>query len=66
MENNYGEIKVVLSNKLVCSTGISAGQYEFPFAVQIPADLINREILYQQILMLSYEMLLVSNAKQSM
>ena len=49
MENNYGEIKVVLSNKLVCSTGISAGKYEFLFAVQIPADLINREILYQQI-----------------
>ena len=46
MENNYGEIKVVLSNKLVCSTGISAGKYEFLFAVQIPADLINREILY--------------------
>ena len=54
MENNYGEIKVVLSNKLVCSTGISAGKYEFLFAVQIPADLINREILYQQILMLSH------------
>ena len=56
MENNYGEIKVVLRNKLVCSTGISAGKYEFLFAVQIPADLINHEILYQQILMLSHEM----------
>ena len=66
MENNYGEIKVVLRNKLVCSTGISAGKYEFLFAVQIPANLINREILYQQILMLSHEMLLVSNVKESM